>query len=187
MNQNRYIQWKSNNPNSYEEVLRRRRERYADDEAYRQSQLQHTAEWREKQRKDKSKKQKRRILGKRTPKPKFFLVDDHQIECWSAGRTAEFLEVDKKTITNLEQSGTIPTNRIVADNRHRWWPANFVRWLKPYFEQRKSEISAQEFHRRVWIGWSEEQVRGIIPVVSGDLLREETSDDGETQKQSVAS
>jgi translation initiation factor 2 beta subunit (eIF-2beta)/eIF-5 len=178
---NRYIQWKTNNPDSYKEVLRRRRERYAENEEFRERQLQHTTEWRVKQRKSK------KGSKKRTPKPKIFELGGHQIECWSAGRTAEFLDVDKKTVTNLEKSGTIPTNHVVADNRRRWWPASFVRWLAPYFEQRKSEISAQEFHRRVWIGWSEEQVRGIIPVVSGDLLREETSDDGETRKRSSVS
>lgn len=186
MNKNRYIQWKTNNPDSYEEVLRRRRERYSQDEDYRQGQLRHTAEWREKRRKQ-QKAKKRKKVGKRTPKPKLFTVKGHEIECWSAGRTAEFLGVDKKTITNLEKNGTIPVNHLVAPNRRRWWPASFVRWLKRYFEQRKSGIPAQEFHRRVWIGWSEEQVRGVIPVVSGELLREVASDDGETQKQSVAS
>jgi len=185
MSQNRYVQWKTNNPDAYEEVLRRRRKRYSESEDYRQRQLQHTAEWREKQRK--SRKKKKKAVGKRTPKPKVFSISGLQIECWSAGRMAEFLEVDKKTIINLEKGGSIPINRVTAPNRRRWWPAEFVRWLKPYFEQRKTEISAQEFHRRVWIGWSEEQVRGVIPTVSGDLLREETSDDGETQEQSVAS
>jgi hypothetical protein len=184
MNENRYIQWKTNNPDSYEEVLRRRRERYAENEAYRNRQLQHTAEWREKQRKDKSKKKK--SVGKRTPKPKIFEIAGHQIECWSAGRTAEFLGVDKKTITNLEERGTIPINHFVAPNRRRWWPASFVRWIQPYFEQ-KPEIPVEEFHRRVWIGWSEERVRGVIPVISGDSLGKDSSDDGETQRQSVDS
>lgn len=178
----RYIQWKTNNPDSYEEVLRRRRERYQQDEEYRKSQLQHAAEWREKKRRERKKAKKR----KRTPKPRLFLFEDRQIECWSAGRTAEFLGVDKKTITNLEKSGTIPLNHGVAANKHRWWPANYVRWLKTFFEE-KAEIPAQEFSRRVWIGWSEEQVRGVIPMVSGGLLREVASDDGETQEQGVAS
>ena len=188
MSPNRYIQWKTNNPDSYEEVLRRRRERYRKDEDYREAQLRHAADWREKQRKrGKKSKKRRKTQSKRTPQPKLFPIDGRRVECWSAGRTADFLGVDKKTVRNLERKGTIPVNHLVAPNGHRWWPASFVRWLKPYFEQRKSGTSAQEFHRRVWIGWSEEQVRGFIPVVSGDSLREVTSDDGETQEQSVAS
>ena len=178
---NRYVQWKTNNPDSYEEVLRRRRERYAESEAYRTRQLQHTAEWRGKQ------KTKEKPPSKRTPKPKMFRVNDIQVECWSAGRTADFLNVVKKTITNLEKAGTIPTNHLVAANGRRWWPAEFVIWLSRFFEERKSGIPAEEFHRRVWIGWSEEQVRGIIPVVSGDSLRKDSSDDGETQNKSVDS
>jgi len=179
---NRYVQWKINNPSSYEEVLRRRRKRYQENEDYRSRQLQHTAEWREKQ-----KKASKKASVKRPLKPKMFEVCGHQVECWSAGRVAAFLGVDKKTVVNLEDNGSIPINHIIAANRRRWWPARFVQWLKPFFDQRKSGISAQEFHRRVWIGWSEEQVRGVMPVVSGDLLREETSDGGETQERDVAS
>jgi len=182
---NRYIQWKTNNPASYEEVLRRRRERYAESNAYRSRQLSHTADWRSKQKT--AKKKKKKPPRKRTPKPKMFRVDDIQVECWSAGRTAEFLDVDKKTITNLEHAGTIPTNHLVTANGRRWWPAEFVAWLRQFFEERKLGIPAQEFHRRVWIGWSEEQVRGIIPVVSCDSRRKDSGDDGKTQIQSVAS
>jgi hypothetical protein len=179
---NRYVQWKKNNPDSYKEVLRRRRERYREDEEFKQSQLQHTADWRKKQ-----KRKKRKKAGKRLPKPKLFMIEDRKIECWSAGRTAQFLGVAKNTLTNLEKAGTIPTNHLVdPTNRRRWWPAEFVRWIQPYFEE-KSEISPEEFLRRVWIGWSEEQIRGIIPVVSGDSLRKGEVDDGEAQEQSVDS
>lgn len=183
MSNSRYVQWKTNNPDSYEEVLRRRRERYNKNADYRKRQLQHTAEWRDKQKTKLLKKS----ANKRLPKPKVFVINDAQVECWSAGRTADYLGVDKKTITNMERSGTIPTNHTVESNRRRWWPAEFVIWLGPFFEERKSRISAQEFHRRVWIGWSEEQIRGIIPVVSGDSSRKDSSDDGETQEQGIAS
>jgi len=176
--QNRYIQWKTNNPDSYQEVLRRRRERYAKEATFRERQLQLTAEWREKEKRKKNSSKKR---GSRLPKPKLFEIDGALVECWSAGRTAQFLGVDKKTITNLEERGTIPTNHIVAPNRHRWWPAAFVCWLKPFFDQKSDGIPTEEFHRRVWTGWSEEQVCGMIPVVSGDSLREEPVDGGETQ------
>lgn len=169
---NRYIQWKTNNPGAYKELLRRRKKRYRENEEFRTRQLQHTADWREKKRQDKHPR-------KRTPKPKDFQINGTQVECWSAGRTADFLGVDKKTVTNLEKNGTIPTNHVVALNRRRWWPVEFVRWLKPFFDARKSGTSAQELHRRVWIGWSEEQVRGVIPVIHGDL-REET--DGEADQ-----
>lgn len=163
MTVNRYVQWKTNNPDSYEELMRRRKKRYRENEEVRQRQLQHAANWREKQRK------KKKLPQKRTPKPKVFGVGGTTIECWSAGRTAEFLGVDKKTITNLEKNGSIPVNHLVAHNRRRWWPAAFVRWLLPYFEARKEGTSAQEFDRRVWIGWSEEQVRGVMPLVGKNL------------------
>jgi hypothetical protein len=173
-NQNRYIQWKTNNPDSYKELLRRRRERYKRNEEYRKRQLQHTAAWRKR-------KGKEGVTKKRTPKPKIFQVGEQEVECWSAGRTADFLNVDKKTISNLEKSGAIPTNHLVSANRRRWWPAEFVQWLKPYFVARKAGISAQEFHRRVWIGWSEEQVRGAIPVVLGEFLPQESSGDDQVE------
>ena len=174
MTTNRYVQWKTNNPDSYKEVLRRRRERYKKDKKSKEKQLQHTAEWRKKRKQKKS-------AQSRLPKPKLFTVDDLQIECWSAGVTAKFLGVTKRTLTNLEQAGTIPTNHLVEPhNRRRWWPAEFVRWIRAYFIE-KPEISTEEFARRVWIGWSEERVRGVIPVVSGDSLREDSVDDGEAQ------
>jgi len=173
-NQSRFLQWKTNNPDSYEELLQRRKKRYRESEEFRQRQLKHTADWREKQRRDKQPK-------KRTPKPRNFQIDGSQVECWSAGRTADFLGVDKKTVTNLEKNGTIPTNHVVAPNRRRWWPAEFVQWLKPFFDVRKGGISAQELHRRVWIGWSEEQVRGVIPVVHGELREEIYGDTDQTK------
>jgi len=83
---------------------------------------------------------------------------------------ADFLGVTKKTITNLENSGTIPTNHLISTNNHRWWPAEFVEWLQPFFAARKAGITAQEFHRRVWVSWSEELSRGIIPIVTNPRL-----------------
>ena len=162
MNESKFVQWCNSNPVGYAELLRRRRKKYANDDDAREKQLAHNAAWREKQKKRKTSK-------KRTPQPKTFTINDQPVECWSIGRTAEFLGVSKQTVPNLEDTSTIPTNHYVCPSRRRWWPAEFIRWIKPFFESRfPSEgqgISAQEFHRRVWTGWGEEQVRGVVPVV----------------------
>ena len=180
MSESRFIQWKTSNPESYAEMLRKRRVRYNEDESARLRQLEHNRNWRKKQR-DKQQSTPK----KRTPKPKFFDVSGAFVEFWSVGRTVEFLGIDKKTIANLEDNGSIPINHYTAPNRRRWWPAEFVYWLKPFFAARKIGISAKEFHRRVWIGWSEEQTRDAVPVIQDDGPREERlyeADQTETQQ-----
>lgn len=171
MSESRFIQWRQSNPSGYDELLRRRRKKYASDEAARRRQLEHSAAWREKQRIRKSQK--------RVPRPKILLFDGREEECWSIGRTAEFLGVSKQTIANMETFGTIPTNHYVGRGGRRWWPASFVVWLKPFFLARFPSnlpgISAQELHRRVWTGWAEERVRRAIPIVA--LARVEELDD----------
>lgn len=162
MNESRFIQWKTSNPTGYDELLRRRRQKYALDEEARRRQLAHNAAWREKQKKLRSRKRS-------APNPKVVLVAGREVECWSIGRAADYLGVSKQTITNLEEVGTIPLNHICEKGR-RWWPASFIQWLAPFFSARFPAegpgISAQEFHRRVWTGWAEEQVRGEIPVIA---------------------
>jgi hypothetical protein len=162
MNESRFIQWKQSNPEGYDELLRRRRKNYADNEEARRRQLAHNAAWRE--------KQKIKPHRRRTPNPKMIEVDGLSVECWSIGLAAEHLGVSKQTITNLESVGTIPLNHHICESGRRWWPASFIEWLKPFFEARFTTdfpaISAQEFHRRVWTAWAEEQVRGVIPVIA---------------------
>lgn len=161
--QSKFVQWRISNPTAYDELLRRRREKYAEDATTRKKQLEHNAAWREKQKRKRTRK-------KRLPSPKFFTIGGRPIECWSIGRAADYLGVSKQTITNLEEMGTIPTNHYVCESRRRWWPVLFVRWLKPFFKSRfpaeGTGISAQEFHRRVWTAWGEEQVRGVVPVIA---------------------
>ena len=174
MNESRFVQWRKANPVAYDELLRRRREKYADNPDAREKQLKQNAAWRAKQKKRKTRK-------KRTPRPRQFRIGERVIECWSIGRTAEFLGVSKQTITNLESLGTIPTNHHVCASRRRWWPATYVQWLKPFFEARFTTdgtgISAQEFHRRVWTAWGEEQVRGEIPVIDASQVNGDGDED----------
>ena len=173
MTDSKFVQWRTSNPVGYDELLRRRRKNYADDEEARRTQLAHNAAWRKKQK-------GRKTATKRTPHPKTFEINGQNVECWSIGRAADYLGVSKQTITNLETSDTIPTNHHICKSNRRWWPATFVEWVKPFFESRfpaeGSGISAQEFHRRVWIGWSEEQVRGVVPTVSTLKVTEDKDD-----------
>jgi len=169
MSNSRFIQWKESNPSGYDDLLRRRRTKYADSEEARKRQLGHNANWREKQRQKKSKQRKSHI-----PKPRQIEIGGATVECWSVGHVASYLGVSKQTISNLEDNGSIPTNHFLDSNRRRWWPASFVHWLSPFFNARfEVGISAQEFHRRVWTGWTEEQMRGVVPVV-GALATEDT-------------
>lgn len=163
MNESRFVQWKNSNPAAYNELLQRRRKKYASDPAAREKQLAYNAAWRE--------KQKRKARRSRAPRSRMIEIDGNQVECWSVSSTANFLGVSKQTITNLEFLGTIPTNHYVCPtSRHRFWPALYVKWLKPFFDTRFPEngpgIPAREFHRRVWTAWGEEQVRGVIPVIA---------------------
>jgi len=163
MHTSRFIQWREANPEGYEALLRRRRESYRTDEERRRRQLKHNANYRKKMRRKKAAEARK---GKpRQRKPKYFTINGEQVKCWSVGRTAAYLGINKRTITALENEGRIPLNRFVDQNNHRWWPVEFVRWLKPFFDARKEGVSAREFHRRVWIDWSEEQSRGVVPVV----------------------
>lgn len=178
MNESKFVRWRKANPTAYDELLRRRRQSYQNDEEARRKQLAANAAWRKKQKKQK----KRQTRARGLPKPKLLYVGGQPVEFWSVGRSASFLGVSKQTITNLENLGTIPVNHYVCESsRHRWWPADFVRWLKPFFQTRfpaeGAGISAQEFHRRVWTAWGEEQVRGVIPVVTTSKVTEEPNED----------
>ena len=173
MNVSRFVQWRNNNPQGYEALLHRRRESYQTDEDRRLKQLQHNANYRKKV-KSRAGEQKR---SPRQRKPKIMLLNNRSVEFWSVGRMAAHLGISKRTITALEDEGRIPINRYVDQNNHRWWPAEFVRWLKPFFDARKDGVSAREFHRRVWIGWSEEQARGVVPMVGTGIDAEETDGD----------
>jgi len=173
MNNSRFIQWRQSNPSAYDELLARRREKYANSEEAREKQLRHNANWRKKQKQKKATKERK--ARPRQRKPKIIEIDDVPVAFWSVGRVADFLGLHKRTLAVLEQTGTIPINRFKDKNGHRWWPVDFVYWLKPYFDARygKEGISAREFHRRVWTGWSEEQARGVIPVIREGLGTED--------------
>jgi hypothetical protein len=157
----RFIRWRMTDPDAYQRHLEDRKKRYAEDEEFRESQLRYNAAWREKKKKKNSKKP----AVKRPRKPRTLDVNGKKVEFWSVGRMANTLGVCNRTITNLEKVGSIPINHLL-DKRRRWWPADFVLWLKPFFEARQNGISAQEFHRRVWTGWTEAQIAGVVTALS---------------------
>lgn len=177
MTDSKFVHWRRANPTAYDELLRRRREKYQSDLDAREKQLAANAAWRSKQKRLEQKQQRKRKL----PRAKVLYLNGAPVEFWSIGRAASYLNVSKQTITNLEQLGTIPINHYVCpSSRHRWWPARFVQWLRPFFDVRFPEagqgISAQEFHRRVWTSWGEEQVKGVIQVVATSAVNEDPNE-----------
>lgn len=150
----RFVEWWKNNPEKAEEIRRRRRERYRQ---YRDRELE--------------RKRVSRVADRqRLPKPKTVTVDDLQVELWSVGRTSKFLGIHKRTLAGLEARRAIPINRITDSRGRRWWPADFVKWLKPYFDLKNSKkITAREFRSRVSNDWKLAIVQ--FPVIGEDDVR----------------
>ena len=157
MNESRFVRWWQDNPEKAEAIKKRRRDKYAADKEFQES---------ERRRKREAYAKQNNPTGSRLPKPKVYFYKNMVIELWSVGTIAKFLGIHKRTISGLESRGAIPTNRLVDDNGRRWWPADYAQWLKPYFALRQTgSLSAQEFSERVWNDWKTELERGLIPVL----------------------
>lgn len=105
---------------------------------------------------------------RRYPKPRLMDINGEMIELWSIGRVADYLGLAKRTLANYEARNMIPVNRRTDSNGRRWWPAPYVKWIKPMVDSRLSgEISAQEFSERVWEGW--QTAKFHLPIVSEDV------------------
>ena len=126
-----------------------------------------TPEYKERERQRKKLAQQRKKGLAKLPKPRVYHFKDQDYIIWSVGRVAHCLGVHKRTISNLERKSTIPTNRITDSNNRRWWPASYIRWLKPYFDLKNSgDISSKEFSRRVWKDWRQAVAAGVFPVLA---------------------
>lgn len=159
MTPSRFVKWWQDNPKKAEQIRKKRRERYAKDAEFRKKE-------RERKRAARSKKQG---FAKTYPRPKLYPLGDKVYELWSVGRVAETLGIHKRTLAGLESRGAIPTNRYVDVNGRRWWPKEFVAWLKPFFELKNNrKISSQEFSSRVWNEWNKALAEGKLPQIGDD-------------------
>ncbi len=167
----KFSEWWKNNPDKSEKIKDRRRKRYAEDPIHAE---------RERERKRKAYAEKKRqeaSPGPRLPKPKLIWHEERMVEVWSVGRVAAHLEVHKRTISSLEARRAIPTNRTVDSIGRRWWPAEFVEWLKGFFDLRKTgKLSPQEFSTRVWNEWKNERNKSSMPVM-GKVENDHTEDE----------
>ena len=142
----RFKRWWDNNPDKAEEIRRRRRERYAENAES------------ERRRKRKERARKSSVV-KRYPRPRLFTHNGELVEAWSVGRVADYWGIHKRTNSSLESREAIPINKFIDENKRRWWPVDFVEWLKPYFDLRSSKkITPREFTKRVWNDWTSADV-----------------------------
>ena len=160
--ESRFVRWWRQNPDKAGEIKRRRRVAYAEDPLIREHAKVAKAAYR----------RRKRARGGIPRRPKLFPFRGQMIEIWSVGVTADFLGVHKRTLCLLEQKKRIPINHLVDEAGHRWWPAEFIRWLRPLFDLRHTKsISAQEFSRRVSEEWKSEIQLGQIPVLEDHYER----------------
>jgi len=153
--ESRFVRWWKANPERAEEIKKRRRDAYSDPLAKEVAAVKR-AEY----------KRRRQARGKTPRKPKLFPFRGKMIELWAVGAVADSLQINKRTLGLMEAQGRIPLNHLLDESGHRWWPAAFVDWLKPFFELRRTrQISTQEFLHRVSEGWQHEIKRGVIPVL----------------------
>ena len=158
----RFVQWWQSNPKKAEEIKRRRREKYKENGGRPKPQDKKTP---------------------RLPKPRVYHHEGVPVVIWPVGRVAQYLGIHKRTLAKLEARGAIPTNRVIDDNRWRWWPEAYVKWLKPFMDERKTrEITPQEFSRRVWNGWRQALASNVFPVLSEAQTHDQRQDQRDPEK-----
>lgn len=167
--ESRFVRWWRENPEKAEAIKERRRQKLEQNPALRDA-----------ERKRHRRRRKRSKRAKRVLRPRVIYHDGQPVEVWAAGMVSDYLDCPKRTITWMENHDRIPINRWQDSLKRRWWPADFVRWLKSFFVARqRREISAREFAQRVFEGWSTERQKGIIPDLMQGETHEQRSESGD--------
>lgn len=146
-----------------EQVLKRRRERYANDPEYAQS----IKESVRKQREKKGPSDRKRSFNR----DKIIVINGVSVTLFSSGKAAKLIGVSPRTIAVWEKKGYIPVNRAKDRLGRRWYPEEFVAFLVQHASNRPNS-RLDQWSIRVKEAWQQVQFSDRpIPMV-GDHLED---------------
>ena len=141
-----------------EKVLDKRRERYANDPAYRES-IKASVR---KNRKKKEPSNKKRSFNR----DRVVVLNGTSVFLYSGGKTAHHLGIASRTLELWEKNETIPLNRTTDSVGRRWYPADFVTFLADHVAARSEGERLADWSTRVKESWQARQLSDSpIPVV----------------------
>ena len=152
-------------PEKRDKERKRKRDRYAADAEFREKKKADAKaqyEKRKKRMKRLRKAVKRR--GRNKPRP-YALPDGRMTMLLSLGDAADECGVSKKTLITYDTQEIIPTNRLIDTRHRRWYPREFIAFLKPLLEGQSSRRDPLwRLKQRVEQAWDEAQ-DGEIPIL----------------------
>lgn len=149
-------------PEKRDKERKRKRDRYANDPELRAKKIA-AAKARYEKRKKRI-KTLRKARGRNKPRP-YMMPDGRMTILLSLGAAADECGVAKKTLISYEEREIIPINRLIDDNHRRWYPREFVAFLKPLLEGQSSRRDPLwKLKSRVEHAWDEAQ-DGKIPIL----------------------
>lgn len=150
--------WRENRETS-EKVLQRRRERYANDPAYREA----IKDGVRRRRAQSPASERKRSFNR----DRIIMVDGKPVTLWSIGRSAHHIGVSKQTLEKWERERVIPKNRCTDEMGRRWFPAPYIAFLAEQYENRLPNERLISWSSRVEDAWNQRQQGAHqIPVIS---------------------
>lgn len=147
-------------PERRDKSRKRKKKRYAEDDDYRQRQIDAA---KARYQRTKPKPRGRKPRGPNKPKP-HFLADGRLISLLSAGAAAEAVGISKRTLISYEDKEVIPLNRLMDAQGRRWYPDEFIEFLKPLLaHQSDLREPLWRLKKRVQLAW---QATTSIPVLT---------------------
>jgi hypothetical protein len=149
-------------PEKRDKERKRKRDKYANDPEHREKKKAEARARYAAKRRDRIQKL-RRARGRNKPKP-YILPNGKTTLLIGLGATADACGISKKTLVAYEERGVIPINRLIDVNSRRWYPKEFVAFLKPLLENQSSQREPLwRLKRRVERAWQEAE--GTIPIL----------------------
>lgn len=139
-------------PEERDKARKRKKKRYEENDDYRQRQIDNA---KARYQRTKPKPVGRKPRGPNKPKP-HFLPDGRLISLLSAGAAAKAIGISKRTLISYEEKEVIPTNRLMDDRGRRWYPDEFIEFLKPILEH-QSDLREPlwRLKQRVQLAWQD--------------------------------
>lgn len=149
-----------------EKVLDRRRERYANDPAYRES----IKESVRKNRKKKGPSNRKRSFNR----DRVMIVNGTSVFLYSSGKAAHHIGVPARILELWENKSVIPVNRATDSVGRRWYPSDFVEFLAEHYSASPPNQPTDMWSKQVKEAWQIRQLGEFpIPVVCERLESDE--------------
>lgn len=142
-----------------EQVLQRRRERYATDPAYREA----IKDGVRRRRSQQPASERKRSFNR----DRIIMVDGKPVVLWSIGKSAKNIGISKQTLEKWEREGVIPKNRCTDEMSRRWYPSAYIEFIAEQHRTRLPNERLISWSSRVEDAWKQRQRSAHqVPVIS---------------------